>query len=110
MSDDPLDPDGTGLPNMRYVTLSELRNEIDSKRILQRLQRHALGLEDMTVTEVTAARIALAKTMPDMKAVEHSGKVSVTNAEDLTDEELADIALAGSSRIAAPKALTDKSH
>jgi hypothetical protein len=71
MSDDPLDPDGTLVPN--YVTLPALRASHRPMTVLERVERHALGMEDMSSTELVAAKLFLAKTQADLKAVELSG-------------------------------------
>ena len=73
ISDDPLDPDGTGLPNMRTITLAELRASLRPMTVLERVEAHALGRLDMSTTELVAAKLYLAKTQADLKAVELSG-------------------------------------
>jgi len=47
------------------------RSRIQTTKIIERLKDHALGNVEMTATQVQAARTLLAKTVPDMKAVEH---------------------------------------
>lgn len=41
----------------------------------------------MTATQISAAKILLAKAIPDLKAIEHSGEIA-TKYETLTDSEL----------------------
>lgn len=43
-------------------------------QLLNRLIKHANGEIDMTPTQVNAAKIVIGKYIPDLKAVEHSGK------------------------------------
>lgn len=44
---------------------------IDSRKILERLCKHALGeLETMKVTEIRAAEVVLRKVLPDLKVTE----------------------------------------
>jgi hypothetical protein len=44
--------------------------------ILDRLQLVASGELDMTPNQIAAAKLYLAKTLPDLKAVEHSGETT----------------------------------
>ena len=53
----------------------KLRHLIDGKKIVNRLCDHALGLTVMMPTEIRAAEILLRKCLPDLQAVELSGKV-----------------------------------
>jgi len=66
----------------------EVKQKIRTTQLLNRLQNHAL-FEDwddepkkrrtiMTGDQIRAASLLLAKTLPDLKAVDHSGEVSVT--------------------------------
>jgi len=43
--------------------------------ILDRLSRVASGEDEMTPNQIAAAKIYLSKTLPDLKAVEHSGEI-----------------------------------
>jgi hypothetical protein len=79
------------------VRLSEeWRTRIKSARIVERLQRHSLGEEEMTQTQIKAAEILLRKCIPDLASVQHSGEVSHRTAREMTVDELRHIA-AGSS-------------
>jgi hypothetical protein len=49
---------------MRRAELCRLR--IDSNKLIDRLQRHAMGRQGMTPTEVQAAQALLRKTVPDL--------------------------------------------
>jgi hypothetical protein len=53
----------------------EWRKKIQVSQLVNRLRDHATGKVEMSATQVQAARILLAKTIPDMKAIEHSGEV-----------------------------------
>lgn len=44
-------------------------------QLLNRLISHANGSIEMTPTQVNAAKIVIGKYIPDLKSVEHSGKV-----------------------------------
>ena len=44
--------------------------------LVKKLRDHVLDGPCMDATQVQAARILLAKTIPDLKAVEHSGEVT----------------------------------
>ena len=48
------------------------RKKIQTGAILHRLNSHTLGELEMTQSQIAAARILLNKTMPDLKALEHS--------------------------------------
>ena len=49
------------------------RSAIQTTKILQRVNKHAMGKIEMTATQIKAAEILLRKTMPDLKAIEHQG-------------------------------------
>lgn len=51
---------------------------IKADLLRKRLENHALGKCEMTATQVQAARILLAKVIPDLKAIEHSGETVQT--------------------------------
>ena len=55
------------------------REKIQSSQLINRLINHALSDEDiMSPSQVNAAKILIAKTLPDLKAVEveHKGAIS----------------------------------
>jgi hypothetical protein len=54
-------------------TPDKVRERIKTGVILDRLEKHTLGELDLTQTQLKAAEILLRKTIPDLKAVEHSG-------------------------------------
>lgn len=60
----------------------KVRLRIRTGVLLTRLKKHALGEVEMTATQVKAAEVLLRKTLPDLKAVEHSGQVSHTTMSD----------------------------
>jgi len=51
------------------------RESISSAKLLKRLDDFALGLIELDRDRIKAIEILLKKTMPDLKAVEHSGEV-----------------------------------
>ena len=55
-----------------------ITDRIKAGKIIGRVQKCALGLEEMTVTELNAARICLAKVVPDLKQVDFKGEVTAT--------------------------------
>lgn len=64
------------------------RAKIKVAHILYELQRHFNGLRGMSMTQLTAAKILLAKAMPDLQSVEISGEIStskVIRAPELSD-------------------------
>jgi hypothetical protein len=53
----------------------EVRTKIQASQLVNALQNRALSKNKMDAVAVQAARILLAKVIPDMKAIEHSGEV-----------------------------------
>lgn len=66
-----------------------VRERIDSTLIAERVERCALGLEEMTQTELTAARILLDRTVPTFKPLEVE-QGSDVNAKVITNSQLLD--------------------
>lgn len=63
-----------GTRNRRGKTLdAKWREKIKTGVLMDRLEKHVVGKIELSATQVQAARILLGKTIPDMKAVEHSG-------------------------------------
>jgi len=58
------------------------RERIQTGVLLDRLQKHALGEIEMTAAQVKSAEVVLRKTIPDLKAVEHSGGVDIRTESD----------------------------
>ncbi|MDE2255923.1 MAG: hypothetical protein KGL42_16870 [Betaproteobacteria bacterium] len=50
--------------------------------MLDRLQKHAFGEIEMTAAQVKSAEVVLRKTIPDLKAIEHSGGVDIRTETD----------------------------
>lgn len=50
------------------------KNLIRASQLLNRLTDHANGRVNMTQSQVLAARVVIGKAIPDLKAIEHSGK------------------------------------
>lgn len=54
------------------------RKKIQASQLINRLTNHALSDKDiMTQSQVNAALGLLKKTLPDLKAMEHSGEISM---------------------------------
>lgn len=49
------------------------RNKIKAGLLAKKLADHALGIDEMSATQIKAAEILLKKTMPDLKQTEHVG-------------------------------------
>lgn len=49
----------------------EIRAKIQASQLVNRLTDHVLNGTDMSATQVNAAKILLAKAVPDLKALEH---------------------------------------
>jgi hypothetical protein len=54
----------------------ETRAKIKTSQLLNRLQDHALGVVDMSSTQVRAAEVALRKVLPDLQASENKTEVT----------------------------------
>ena len=94
----------------RKITLSpDWRERIKIGVIMDRLNRHVAGTLEMSVTQISAAKLLLSKVAPDLRAIEHSGSIEHRNADELTDSELADIATGSRVRASKPKGSKEKS-
>jgi hypothetical protein len=49
---------------------TKVREKIDSTLVVRKLQAHVKGEEDMSATQIQAARILLNRTVPELKAIE----------------------------------------
>ena len=85
------------------------RKRIQTTMIVKRLEDHISSKPElldgewvqkdlMTQSQVSAALGLLKKTLPDLVSTDSTIEVVVTNARELTDEQLADIATTGSAR------------
>jgi hypothetical protein len=81
-----------------------VKERIRTTQLLNRLRDNALAEKEfMTSGQIRSAEILLRKVIPDLAAVQHSGEMTVRNANQLTDDELAAIAARGSTDAAAEK-------
>lgn len=71
----------------RLQQQDEWRKKIQASQLINRLNDHGLGIVEMSATQVKAAQALIAKVLPDLKAVEHSGTI-ITRYETLSEEEL----------------------
>lgn len=51
----------------------EIRAKIQASQLINVLTNHVLKGTEMSTTQVQAARVLLAKAVPDLKALEHTG-------------------------------------
>ena len=86
----------------RIWTPDIVRQRIRTSMITRRLTEHVLGNVEMTTSQVTAALGLLRKSLPDLTAVSHSGSVETVRPNELTNEQLADIAAGSSPRVVEP--------
>jgi hypothetical protein len=68
---------GTHVSKSRVEKQEAWKQHISTSVLVKRLNAHSLGEVEMTPTQIKAAEILLRKTIPDLKAVEMSGKVDV---------------------------------
>ena len=66
------------------------RARIDSTIVLNRLAGHVSGTEEMTATQIQAARILLDRTVPVLKAVEVQGNQEVRDVKTIRTADLLD--------------------
>ena len=86
----------------RMWTPQIVRERIRTGMLTRRLTDHVLGKVEMTPSQVTAGLGLLKKTLPDLSAVAHSGSVNTPKPNELTNEQLADIATGSSPRVVEP--------
>lgn len=51
----------------------EWRNKNKIGNLMSRLQKHGDGEVEMTATQISAAKLYLSKTLPDLQSIQHSG-------------------------------------
>ena len=54
---------------LRLKHQDEVRAKIQTSQLVNRLQDHSVGKNEMSTTQVRAAEILLRKTMPDLSAI-----------------------------------------
>ncbi len=77
-----------------YKTPDQIREKIQGSQIINRLQKHIKN-DCMTSSQVNAAKVLLAKIIPDLKSVDHANNPDnplIRDANELTDSQLAAIA------------------
>lgn len=57
---------------MRKTHQDDVRAKIKTSQLVNRLTDHALGLVELTATQVRAIEVLIRKTLPDLQAVAHS--------------------------------------
>ena len=69
----------------------QVRDGIKVDKLLERLERHALGEDDMSATELRAAEILLKKSLPDLQTLapgardEEAGMIATVIFKGLND-------------------------
>lgn len=53
------------------------REKIKTSQLINRLQNHVLRKTKLSRTQIQAIKILLAKTLPDLKSIEHTGAVDM---------------------------------
>ena len=59
--------------NLRQT--QKTRDNIRGSQLVNTLQNHVLEDKELSATQIQAAKILLAKILPDVKQVEHSGEI-----------------------------------
>lgn len=75
------------------------RERIQTSMIVNRLTDHILGTIEMNASQVSAALGLIKKTLPDLSAMELKAEVQHSDAKELTNDQLADIAATGSAGV-----------
>ena len=66
----------------------DVKAKIQASQLINRLSEHALSAKPiMDASQVTAAVKLLGKVIPDLKAVEHSGGLTVNHEQALSEIE-----------------------
>lgn len=60
--------------NKIEVRANEWRNKIKTSMLVNRLYDNALGKITLSLSQIKSIEILLRKTIPDLKAIEHTGK------------------------------------
>ncbi len=64
-----------------------VKDKIKTSQLINRLQDNAFAeAEFLTRGQIDSIKTLLAKTVPDLKAVEHSGEVTMKTHEDMLDQ------------------------
>ena len=79
-----------------------IREKIRASQLINALEDHVLKTgkqkRDMSATQVTAALGLLRKCVPDLTSTEHSGELTHTHVQELSDSDLLNIAAGRSTR------------
>jgi hypothetical protein len=67
-----------------------VRDKIDTTLIVRKLAGHIEGSQDMTATQIQAARILLDRTVPVLKAVEITNSSEIKDITHLSAHQLLD--------------------
>lgn len=78
----------------------DVRTKIKTSNLLYRLQEYTDGNLDLSIGQVTAIKILLNKTIPDLKNTEHTGNIGlnlrgaidIKDLKNLSEEELKELA------------------
>jgi len=63
------EPNGDLLPEAQRRRMEVCRLRIQTSKLIDRVQSHALGKAKMTPTQLTAAQVLLRKTLPDLVGI-----------------------------------------
>ena len=74
------------------------KDRIRTGMILRRLLKHFKGEIELTASQVNVGLALLKKKLPDLKQTEHTGEVSHKHTQELSRDELLNIAATGSAR------------
>jgi hypothetical protein len=55
----------------------DVRAKIQTSQLINRLQDHALGLVELSASQIKAIEVLIRKTLPDLSATELSGSVGI---------------------------------
>ena len=69
---------------LRSKHQDEVRTKIQTSQLINRLQDHALGEDELSPTRIRAIEVLLKKTLPDLTATEISGDADAPLQTELT--------------------------
>jgi N-methylhydantoinase B/oxoprolinase/acetone carboxylase alpha subunit len=61
------------------TNIEQLRISIEAEKLIQALKEHAVGIKEMSATQVTAALGLVRKVLPDKTETAHSGESTVNH-------------------------------
>ena len=88
------------MPNGQLATYqNRLRDKIKTGKIVKKLQAHVLENEELSQTQLTAARMLLNRTLPELKVETVTGDGQAVDVKTIRTEDLINIIEAKAVRV-----------